>query len=55
MQPRLMAPSRVAWQNRSPIASWLATGCGHTSQVATTLLERSVVAGRAGDVTAAAA
>jgi hypothetical protein len=55
MQPRLMAPSRVAWQNLSPIASCRAAGWGHTSQVASTVVAGWVDAGMAGDVTAAAA
>ncbi len=36
-QPRAMAPSPVAEQNRVAIASWLACGCGHTSHVSSAM------------------
>jgi hypothetical protein len=32
MQPRETALSRVARQNRDPMASWLVTGCGQAVQ-----------------------
>ncbi len=37
-QPRAMAPSPVAEQNRLAIASWLACGCGHTSHVSVAMV-----------------
>lgn len=33
-QPREAVPSMVARQNLSPIASWLATGCGQAAHAA---------------------
>lgn len=45
-QPLVRAPLRVALQNLEPIASWLVTECGQTSQVSIPVLGVSVLPDR---------
>jgi hypothetical protein len=39
-QPLMLAPSRVAEQNRAAIASWLAGSCGHTTHASSAAWSR---------------